>query len=275
MRPSASLTAASHSANSKSPRPSMISAKRSVCSSTLRPAMNSTISRRRESSSSPMPSGSSMPTSGLSSPVVVLSPAVDGTLPATSRAASIRAQTFSVLMRSSGMAPPFTRGTDKPAVAIPARSNSGFGNLAGDDQALDVAGALVDLADADIAVDPLDREIGEIPVAAMDLDGVGSDPLVHFRGEQFGHRRLGQAGLAGIAPGRRVEHQPARRGDLGRHIGEAERHRLMRDDLLAEGLALLRVDERRLIGRPRHADRLRGDAEAPALKVRQRDAVAL
>jgi len=48
-----------------------------------------------------------MVTSGLSSPVVVLSPAVEGTLPATSRAASIKAQTLSVLMRNSGMAPPF------------------------------------------------------------------------------------------------------------------------------------------------------------------------
>src|SRR2546421_2464012 len=223
----------------------MISANRSVCSSTLRPAMNSTISRRRESSSSPMPSGSSMPTSGLSSPVVVLSPAVEGTLPATSRATSIRAQTFSVLMRSSGMAPPFTRGTDKPAVAIPGRSDSGFGDLAGDDQALDVAGALVDLADADIAVDPLDRKIGQITVSAMDLDGIGGNPFGHLRGEQFGHRRLGQAGLAGIAPGRRVEHKPARRGDLRRHVGEAERHRLVPDDLSAEALALRRIGERR------------------------------
>jgi hypothetical protein len=58
------------------------------------------------SSSSPMPSGSSIVTSLLSSPVVVWSPVVGGTLPATSRAASIKAQTFSVLMRSSGMGPP-------------------------------------------------------------------------------------------------------------------------------------------------------------------------
>jgi len=48
-----------------------------------------------------------MLTSGLSSPVVVWSPVVGGTLPAISRAASIRAQTFSTGMRSSGMVPPF------------------------------------------------------------------------------------------------------------------------------------------------------------------------
>ena len=35
----------------------------------------------------------------------------------------------------------------------------------------------------------------------------------------------------------------------------------------AERLALLRIGERRLIGRPRHAERLRGDADAPAFEV--------
>src|SRR5437870_13041981 len=54
------------------------------------------------------------------------------------------------------------RETEKLGCAIPAQFASAFGQFAGDDQALDVAGALVDLADADIAVDPLDREIGEV-----------------------------------------------------------------------------------------------------------------
>src|SRR5215470_17772607 len=45
---------------------------------------------------------------------------------------------------------------------------------AADHQALDVAGALVDLADADVAVDALDREVGEVAVAAMDLQRVGA-----------------------------------------------------------------------------------------------------
>jgi len=46
------------------------------------------------------------------------------------------------------------------------------------------------------------------------------------------------------------------------------------DDRLAEGLSLARVRERRVERRPRHADRLRGDADAPAFEVRQRDPVA-
>src|SRR5438067_1781809 len=77
----------------------------------LRPATNSIISRRRSSS----PGYSSRLTRALSSPVVVVSPAVDGTLAATSRAASMNAHTFSALMRSSGMVPPFsTRERENP-----------------------------------------------------------------------------------------------------------------------------------------------------------------
>ena len=45
--------------------------------------------------------------------------------------------------------------------------------------------------------------------------------------------------------------------------------------LLAERLALLGVGQRRLVGRARHAERLRGDADAPAFEVRQRDAIPL
>src|SRR5690242_2531757 len=55
------------------------------------------------------------------------------------------------------------------------------GDLPADDQALNIAGALVDLANPDIAVDPLDRKILQIAVAAMDLDRVGAYPLGHFR----------------------------------------------------------------------------------------------
>src|SRR3954467_8170103 len=153
-----------------------------------------------------MPSASSIVASLLSSPVVVRSPAVDGTLPASSRAASIKAQTFSTLMRSSGMIPPFStreRGNRGARSLCPAQSL--LRDLARDDQPLNIAGALVDLAHPHIAIDPLDREIGEIAIAAVDLDRVGGDALSHLGGEQLGHRRFLQAGLAGVAARRRVE----------------------------------------------------------------------
>src|SRR3954454_24181467 len=111
-----------------------------------------------------MPSGSSIVASLLSSPVVVRSPAVEGTLPASSRAASIKAQTFSTLMRSSGMVPPFsTREQGNRRVrSLSARLRSVLRDLAGDDQPLNIAGPLIDRAHPDVAIDPLDRKIGEI-----------------------------------------------------------------------------------------------------------------
>src|SRR4051812_29960124 len=156
-----------------------------------------------------MPSASSIVASLLSSPVVVRSPAVEGTLPASSRAASIKAQTFSTLIRSSGMIPPFsTRERGNRG----ARSLWPFASLLRDlaryDQALNIAAALVDLAHPHIAIEPLDREIGEIAIAAMDLDRVRGDALGHLGGEQLGHRRLLQAGFAGVATRRRIEDKP-------------------------------------------------------------------
>ena len=69
--------------------------------------------------------------------------------------------------------------------------------------------------------------------------------------------------------------QLARRLDLRRHLGEAELHRLVLEDRLAEGDALLRIRERRVERGARHADRLRADADAPAFEARERDLQAL
>jgi hypothetical protein len=70
-------------------------------------------------------------------------------------------------------------------------------------------------------------------------------------------------------------HHLSRDFDLRRHVGEAEIHRLVFEDRLAETLAFVRVMQCRLEGRARHADGLRRDADAPAFEVGQRDAVAL
>src|SRR5437660_5252973 len=103
--------------------------------------MNSIASIRRGS----VPGSPSIVSSLLSSPVVVPSPAVDGTRPAISRAASIRAQTFSELIRNSGIRHLRSRSRNGGA---PTGDPSPLCDLAGDDEALDLAGALIDLADA-------------------------------------------------------------------------------------------------------------------------------
>ena len=82
-------------------------------------------------------------------------------------------------------------------------------------------------------------------------------------------------GTARVAQRRRVPDELARGFDLRRHVGELEIDRLMLDERLAEARPLARVGERRVERRARHADRLRRDADAPRLEIRERDPVAL
>jgi len=49
-------------------------------------------------------------------------------------------------------------------------------DLAGDDEALDLAGPFPDLGQLGVAEVALDWEFGDVPVAAVDLDGVVGDP---------------------------------------------------------------------------------------------------
>src|SRR5690606_23707843 len=87
--------------------------------------------------------------------------------------------------------------------------------------------------------------------------------------------RFLQARTAGILQRRGVPDQLTRRFDAGGHVGEPETDGLVLEDRLAERDAFLRVAQRRLERRARHAHRLRRDADAAALEPGQRDAVAL
>src|SRR5687768_4779666 len=60
-----------------------------------------------------------------------------------------------------------------------------------DDKPLDLAGALVDLGDARVAVVALDAELGGVAVAAVDLEGFVRDARTHLGGQELGHRALG------------------------------------------------------------------------------------
>ncbi len=71
-----------------------------------------------------------------------------------------------------------------------------------------------------------------------------------------------------------MQNELPRRLDLRRHVGKAEGDGLMLDDRLAEGDALAGIVACRLEGRPRHADRLRGDADPAAFEIGKRDPVA-
>ena len=109
----------------------------------------------------------------------------------------------------------------------------------------------------------------------MDLNRGGTHGFGRFRGKELGHRGLLQTGAPRLAQRCRMQNHLPRRLDPGGHIREAEGHGLMLDDGFAEGHPLARIVAGSLEGRAGHADGLRGDADAPALKVRQRDLVAL
>src|ERR1700741_1959735 len=154
------------------------------------------------------------------------------------------------------------------------RALSSFLQRTADDQSLDVVRALVDLGHAHVAPQALDREVRDVAVAAVDLDRVRADRFRHLGSEQLRHRGFLQAGLAGVAQPRGMQVELARGLDLGGHVGEAEVHRLVLDQVLAHALALARVGGGSLERGARHAGCLRRDVDAARLEVGERDTVA-
>src|SRR6478736_9696021 len=112
------------------------------------------------------------------------------------------------------------------------------GESAPDHQTLDVAGALVDLADAHVAIDAFDREVSHIAIAAMDLDRVRAHTLGHFRCKKLRHRGFLQARQARVSQARRMPGELPGGFDLRSHVGEPKTDRLMLDDRLAEAFPL-------------------------------------
>src|SRR3954451_12383667 len=138
---------------------------------------------------------------------------------------------------------------------------------AGDDEPLDLRGALEDGPDLGVAVHPLHGELPRVAVPAEDLHGTLGRPDGDLAGLQLRHRALGGLEVLAVLahPGRPMDQQP-RRVDLHLHVGEGEGDRLVLDDLAPEGLALLRVVEREFIGRSGDADGLGRDGRARELE---------
>src|SRR4051812_46969818 len=146
---------------------------------------------------------------------------------------------------------------------------------AGDHEALDLVGALVDLRDLRVAHHALDRVLVHVAVAAENLNGLDRHVHRRVRGEQLRHRGvLAQSGLRAVRHRARLVEQLARRCRARLHLGELVLDRLELEDRLAERDALLRVLAG-VVGRAlRDADRLRGGAEARALERAERDGQA-
>src|SRR5205807_4825185 len=116
-------------------------------------------------------------------------------------------------------------------------------HVARDDDLLDLAGALVETEQPDIAIEALDAVVGDIAGAAVDLHRPVGDTAGHLAGEQFTARRFGGDVLTGVAAGGSVEYHTARGVGLGAAVGEHRLDELELDDWLAELVALHRVTQ--------------------------------
>src|SRR3954451_5963908 len=110
---------------------------------------------------------------------------------------------------------------------------------AGDDEALDLVRALVDLRDLGVAHHALDRILVDIAVAAEHLNRLDRHRHRGVRGEQLRHRRpLAQAAIVAVRHRARLVEQLARGGRSRLHVGELELDALQVVDRRAERRAL-------------------------------------
>ena len=72
--------------------------------------------------------------------------------------------------------------TQQNVLAALCGRGTGLPQVAGDDHALDFAGAFVNCKDAGVAVHALYRGLAGVPYSAVDLDGFGGDAIGHFAG---------------------------------------------------------------------------------------------
>src|ERR1700759_4957330 len=83
-----------------------------------------------------------------------------------------------------------TNGTSTQSVGLGKGGGGALGHLAGDDHALDLAGALPDPLDAELAEEALGDVLAHVAAAAEHLDGAVGDPARHLRAVELGHRAL-------------------------------------------------------------------------------------
>src|SRR5215831_8543820 len=124
-------------------------------------------SARRASAASTLTDGSSIPDRLTPAP-----PAVPGR-PTTHHCAALPDTS---LVNASGRRGPCWPPAVASLAPVTRASQSATGQLAGDDQALDLGSAFPDLIDLGVAVPLLDGEVADIAVATQDLDGVFGDP---------------------------------------------------------------------------------------------------
>src|SRR3712207_4920639 len=136
-----------------------------------------------------------------------------------------------------------------------------------DDGLLDLAGALADQQERRLAHQPLDLVLLGVAVAAVDAEGLLRDLSGELTGDQLGHAGLDVVALPGVLQPRRPHHHRVRGLDLGRHLGQPERDRLVLGDRAAERLPLLRVVDGRLERPDRDTAATGGDVDPAELEA--------
>ena len=130
--------------------------------------------------------------------------------------------------------------------------------------------------DPQVTDDAFDVVVGEVAIAAVDLQGVVGDLEGGVGDEAFGHGApAGRVrGLAVESAGGFVEHDA---GGLkfGFHVGQLELDALEIGDGLAELLAVLRVSDGLVERELGAAEGAGGDVEAPAIEAGHREAEAV
>src|ERR1700729_2517606 len=116
-------------------------------------------------------------------------------------------------------------------------------DLAGNDHALDLAGAFADGTELDVAIELLSRIILDETIAAEELDSLVADAHGDFAGEELGHGRLTGDLAAGILENSSALGEKACGIQLGSHVGELPLDALELGDGFAELPAFLDVFE--------------------------------
>src|SRR5207302_8825866 len=131
-----------------------------------------------------------------------------------------------------------------------------------DDHPLDFVRALADLEDLLVAVEPRDRVLLHVAVAAVDLERPVRDAVRQLARVELRHRGFLRERAALVLEPRRLVDEIAPRLDLRGHVRESELDGLELDDRLAELASLLRVALGEVVRALREADGHRRDRGA-------------
>src|SRR6185369_2626850 len=194
--------------------------------------------------------------------------------PARTSRASGRPSSTSVMARASARtSPPRTpatsAGTEESATAALPHHPAQAQELAGDDQALDLARALADRAQLRVPKVALHRVVLDVAVAPVDLHRLHGHLDGGLAGVELGHGGLHGVLLARVAQRGRPPGQEARGIHLGGHVRDLELDGLEVRDGVAELAAVRGVAVRGLERGLGDAQREGGDPDAPAVQDAQ------